>query len=80
MSNDTIKEFESVKELVLRVLSKNKEARNNDTILYIACCEHLGAKSIKDIKKMNLSIITVHKLRQKIQNQEGLYLPSDNVK
>lgn len=73
MKEDIANELDTVKQLVTRVLSENKATRNNETLLYLECCRKLGAKSIDDIEKMNLSIITVHKMRQVIQNKDGLF-------
>lgn len=73
------KEFNSVKELVESVLAWNIESRSNDTKLYVECCKELGCKTISDIEKLNLSIITVHKIRQVIQNTDGKYKPSQDV-
>ncbi|MDT9683446.1 hypothetical protein RND61_15465 [Streptomyces sp. TRM76323] len=72
-------ELNTVKELVEKVLSRNVATRSNDTKLYLECCKELGCKTMKDIERMNLSIITVHKLRQVIQNKEGHYNPAKEV-
>lgn len=74
------KEFDTVKQLAEYVLSVNKEARNSDTVLYAEMCKMLGAKTVDDISKIGLNMITVHKIRQVIQNKEGKYLPDENVK
>ena len=74
------KEFETVKQLAEYVLSVNKGARNSDTVLYAEMCKMLGAKTVDDISKIGLNMITVHKIRQVIQNKEGKYLPDENVK
>lgn len=73
-------ELNTVKQLVLHVLKNHPETRDSDNLLYLHCCEYLGAKTINDLKKLNLSIISVHKIRQVIQNKEGLYKPSEDVK
>lgn len=72
-------EFDSIKNLVLYCLQKYPETRSNDTILFIRCCETLGATTLKEAEKENLSIISVHKLRQVIQNKEGRFLPPEKV-
>lgn len=74
------KEFNTVKELAEHVLEKNPSTRNSDTILYVEMCKFLGAKSIDDIPKVGLNMITVHKIRQVIQNKDGKYLPDEATK
>jgi hypothetical protein len=71
--------FQSVKKLLYEVLKNYPETRNDDTLLYIKCCEVLGAKTIDDMKHISLSVVTVHKIRQIIQNKEGLYKPDPDV-
>lgn len=72
-------EFKYMKDLVLHILDQYPETRDNDTLLYLKCCEHLGAQTLDDLKKLNLNIITVHKSRQVIQNKLQLFRPSDEV-
>lgn len=72
-------EFDNVKNLVTYVLENYPITRSNDTLLYLECCKVKGCRTIDDIKDINLSIISVHKIRQKIQNKEGLYLPDNPV-
>lgn len=79
MSNVEV-EFDSIRELLISILRENPKSRDSDTILYIEACKKLGAKSLEDVEKLNLNIITVHKIRQVIQNKEGLYPPSESVK
>lgn len=74
------KEFKTVKELVEYCLEKFEEVRNSDTLLYLKCCEVLGAETIQQIKDLELNMISVHKIRQVIQNKEKKWLPSDSVK
>jgi hypothetical protein len=45
----------------------------------LKCCEHIGVKTVKDLYTMDLSIISVHKLRQMIQNKEGRFKPDEKV-
>lgn len=71
--------FGNIKELVCYVLGHYPYTRNDDTALYAQCCRELGAKTIDDIERIGLSIISVHKNRQKIQNQERRFLPSKEV-
>ena len=73
-------EFSSVKDLVSNILESNPHTRNSDTYLYQECCKKLGAKTVDDISKIDLNMITVHKARQVIQNKEGKYSPDENVR
>lgn len=73
------KEFDTVKELVLYILENYPETRNSDNKLYLQCCKYLGAKTIDDLEKINLSIVTTHKIRQKIQNRDGLFRANKDV-
>jgi hypothetical protein len=76
---NTKSELNSVKKLVLRVLENYPETRNSDNKLYIQCAKELGAKSIDDMDTIGLSIISVHKARQRIQNKDFMYLPTKEV-
>jgi hypothetical protein len=76
----TIEEFKNTKAFVTYVLEHYPDTRNSDNKLYVQCCKLLGAETMDDIQDLNLSIVTVHKVRQKIQNKEGKFLPDDNVK
>ncbi|WP_127760739.1 hypothetical protein [Peribacillus asahii] len=72
-------EFDNIRVLILNILENHPEARDNDTLLYLEACKYLGAKSIEDLVKLNLSIISIHKMRQVIQNKEGLFKPSEET-
>ncbi|REJ23706.1 MAG: hypothetical protein C6W54_11065 [Bacillaceae bacterium] len=74
------KEFKTVKELVEYCLEKFEETRHSDTLLFLKCCEMLGAETIQQIKYLKLNMISVHKIRQVIQNKEKKWLPSESVK
>jgi hypothetical protein len=76
---NTKSELNSVKKLVLRVLEHYPETRNSDNKLYIQCAKELGAKLIDDMGTIGLSIISVHKARQRIQNKDLLFLPDKEV-
>lgn len=81
MKNNTVaQEFNSLKDFVSSVLEKYPETRNNDTVLYTQCCRELGAKTIDDLNRLNLNIVSVHKVRQIIQNKEGKWLPDEKVR
>lgn len=72
-------EFESIKSLLFTVLKNYPETRSDDTLLYLTCCEVLGAKNLAQAKELPISIISVHKMRQIIQNKEGLFKPEEKV-
>lgn len=76
--NHVVKEFNSVKDLVIKVLQDKPQTRNSDTLLYLECCRELNATDIDSMERLALNVVTIHKLRQKL-NREGLYLPNDNV-
>lgn len=73
-------EFKSVKELVLHVLEHYPECRDNDNKLFVRCAELLGINSLTEFEDMNLNLISVYKVRQKIQNKEKLYQPNEFVR
>lgn len=77
--NNVSIEFETYKDLIKEVLRKYDFARDSDTYLYIMCCKYLGVETIEDMIDLNLNVITVHKVRQVVQNKEGLYRASNNV-
>lgn len=73
-----INEFDSVKKLVAYVLQNHPETRSSDNKLFVKCAEYLGARTLSDLDDIGLSIITVHKTRQKL-NRDGLFLPDAEV-
>lgn len=77
---NTKKELNGVKKLVLKVLENYPETRNSDTMLYIQCAKELGAYTVDDLMGIKLNIISIHKIRQLIQNRDGMYLPTEDVK
>ena len=72
-------EFGTIKEMLYSVMTKHPETRSDDTLLYVKCCEEMGAKNLSDLPKMGISIISVHKMRQVIQNKEKKFLPMQSV-
>ena len=74
------RELETMKELVTHILKTQPKTRNSDTVLYIECCKYMGATTLEDLESLGLNIITVHKIRQVIQNKDGLFPPDKNVK
>lgn len=77
---DVKKELDTIKDLVKYVLKNNIDTRDNDTKLYLECCKLLGCNTLDDVYRLNLSIVSVHKIRQVIQNKEKLYEPSPSIK
>jgi hypothetical protein len=77
--NDIKREFDTVKGLVLHVLENHPETRSSDNKLYIRCAEYLGAKTLSDLEHINLNLVSVHKIRQQIQNKMGLFKPDESV-
>jgi hypothetical protein len=73
-------ELENTTKLVMRVLEQYPETRNSDNKLYIQCAKELGAVTVDDLMGIKLSIVSTHKLRQKIQNSWGMYPPTEDVK
>ncbi|MEC1768299.1 hypothetical protein [Schinkia azotoformans] len=74
-----VSEFNNLKELIESILEHNEECRSNDTKLFVECCKHLGVKTLDQISDSGINMISVHKLRQVIQNKEHKFLPSDSV-
>ena len=73
-----VKGLDSLKTKIEKVLRDYPETRSSDTLLCIRLVQSEGGQNIEDLEKFN--VISVHKLRQIIQNKEGNYLPSDEVK
>ena len=75
-----VNNFKTTKDFVSSVLREYPETRSCDTLLYAKCLQKMGIKTVNQIAKNphRLNIITVHKCRQKL-NQEGLYLPPKYV-
>ena len=72
-------EFKKIIDLITHILERHPETRDSDTLLYIKCCEYLGANTIDDLKKLNLNLISVHKTRQHVQNKLGMFRPSKEI-
>lgn len=72
-------EFGSLRKMVLTILESNPATRNNDTLLFAECCKVLGAETLDEALSCGVNSISVHKLRQKIQNSEGLYKADETV-
>lgn len=80
MNTILLNEFKTVKGLVTHVLEKYPETRNNDNKLFVRCAEALGINSLAEFENMDLNLVSVYKLRQKIQNKEGLFQPTEFVR
>ncbi|MEC1725871.1 hypothetical protein P9E34_14225 [Schinkia azotoformans] len=72
-------EFNTLKDFLIDIMTRFPETRDSDTQLYIRSCRELGAKSLDDIERINLSIVSLHKTRQLITNKLGLCKPSEQV-
>jgi len=77
-------ELKTVKDRVMYILSKYPETRNNDLylwLIYVRTFEPELSKYIKfipyDVLKKAVSFETIRRVRQKIQNEMGMYLPTD---
>lgn len=79
-----LKRLRTVKERVLYILDKYPETRNNDLylwLIYVRLFEPELSKYIKfipyDVLKKAVAFETIRRVRQKIQNELGLYPPTD---
>lgn len=79
-----LKKLRTVKDRVLYILDKYPETRNNDLylwLIYVRLFEPELSKYIKfipyDVLEKSISFETIRRLRQKIQNDLGLYPPTD---
>lgn len=74
-------EYGSIKRLVETSLEQQPELRDlDDTKLYFAILRRLGIKTLSQAELANVSIVTVHKTRQIIQNKERKLQASENTK
>jgi len=82
---DAVKEhLVKVKDKVKYILEKYPEARNDDRYLWLMYVREFEPELSKYIRyipynvlKNTISFETLRRTRQKIQNEEGLYLPTD---
>lgn len=72
-------EFKSMEDLIKFVMEESVDARGNDVVLYIMCCVTLGADSLHDVMDLNLNMMTCHRVRRIIQNEQGEYQPSETT-
>lgn len=66
-------------DLVMYVLENYEDSRSSDNKLLCKICELMGIEKVKDLYDSNISIITIHKARQKIQNKLGMFNPDESV-
>lgn len=80
MQNSIVKEFKSIKNLVMHVLESDELSRSNDNRLFVKCAELLGITNLTQLEDVsNLNLISVYKTRQLLQNKHGLFKPSEEV-
>lgn len=72
-------EFKTMEELVEFVMEESVDSRSNDVVLYVMCCITLGAEDMYDIIDLNLNMMTCHRVRRIIQNEQNRLLPSESV-
>jgi len=75
-----LEELESTEEKVIWLLNKYENLRNNDKLLIFAFWLHENKVSFdldESIIKSLASPETIRRVRQKIQNEYNLYLPTD---
>lgn len=76
---DVLMEFVNTKSFVEFVLSKHEDTRGSDNLLFLKCCEYLGAVSINDCRELNISVETITRCRRLIQNKHNKYKPTEDV-
>lgn len=69
-------EFKTMENLVESVLEEEPKARSNDVYLYVLCCVALGADDLHDVIDLNLNMMTCHRVRRVIQNDQKILRPS----
>ena len=76
-----MEEIENLKQQVINLLEKDNDCRNNDNLLVLKLLKKMGF-NIKydpdDIKEMP-SFESITRCRRFIQNEEGRFLPNQNV-
>lgn len=73
-------EFETLKDLIYKALEKYPETRDNDIALYAQCTKLLGANTVDDLISLNINPLSVGRIGRMIQNDEGMFPPSENVR
>ena len=61
-------------------MERHPETRNSDNVLYFTILQEMGAHTLEEAKSLNVNLISIHKIRQVIQNKEGLYPPARDIK
>lgn len=74
------KEFGTLKEIVKDVMRRHPSTRNSDNVLYFTILQEMGADTLEEAKYLNVNLISIHKTRQIIQNKEGLFPPTEDIK
>ena len=74
------KEFGTLKEIVKDVMRRHPDTRNSDNVLYFTILQEMGADTLEEAKYLNVNLISIHKTRQIIQNKEGLFPPTEDIK
>lgn len=79
--DNTIPEFRRVKDVVRQVLQAEVRARNDDKYLTWCVLNRMGFKVFMDFKTFNdmPSFETIRRARQRIQNNDGEYMPTDSL-
>jgi len=71
-------DLRTIKENVAYILSESEKARNSDLLLWVLVNRSRGIKVYIEDFKNAVSFESVRRSRQKL-NQEGKFLPSDDV-
>lgn len=74
-------ELRTIKEVVREVLEESPKARNSDKLLILQCLRKMGFKIYVDYRELSAmpSWESLRRCRQVIQNEEGLYLPDEDI-
>ena len=79
---------ETIRNNVIEILKKDEQARKSDNVLIIKYLLRIGCARMKrdemiiDLKKFDYfpAFESIRRVRQQIQNTEGLYEPDEEVK
>jgi len=80
--NETLSSFKQVKKQVIEILEHYPETRNNLFYCQLLCMKYYAHVDLPfipydQIRKVSGSLETVRRTRQKIQNEEKLFPPTD---
>jgi len=75
-------EIKKLQYVIEEVLSEDKRARNSDKWLLIQVLRRMGFKIYVDYNDLDQMpcFESIGRIRRKIQNEQGKYLPEDEVK